>query len=331
MRSTIISELLKEQRKALQVLSCMFGFNFQADFGVTEINGKTTVNQIVKAATNDGYKLFNDKLVILIRDTAGNQYEQRYHIVKIDKSSRIEIDYRIPSWKIRPTELETFWRKSDFEEMRKKTTAQTLIFWQNKTLLKTKSDKKPELMGRFITTDDHAFGKCYQSDRKTWFYHKIDILALDDKSDKNNRFEYRINQRTQNKLDVIDKSGYLVDAYRANLYQRFKKYKAAKDKEKVLQIDMTSRVDELKELAKNAKQAILTLFEQAETSVELRHVSALIDRWDMLSSIYSYVDDFAKQAENKIFASVENYNRDYNNIKNDIKTLQDKIKAGFDE
>lgn len=128
-----IKDLLKEENKALQVLNYLFGFDFQANFGVTVIEGKTTVNQIIKAAKAKGFNSVSDKIFALMRVNTYNldnsfKYEFMPVVIAAFREA-IKVDFYLSSrFRTENNKLNTFSCKKDFFKACKDETARIYIY-----------------------------------------------------------------------------------------------------------------------------------------------------------------------------------------------------------
>lgn len=321
---TIKKEVLNYDKKALQVLNGLFGYDFQKEYNLYKHEGKFTINALVKKFDLD---LANNKVVLLIK--SGARYSMDYiYLVEVTSDKKINIDFRIFDSGVGDNKLSTFYAKNQFEDARKNDNTLIYIVSQNKNNLGKKFSKPVvDYSKRYIL---NSVNSCCNKNinYKDYENKSIDSIYIVESTIKNNyynqiEYKYSYYSMRSNIIglhNAIDKSGYLVSKKRESLKIDAKILKTKRDKEKFLQGDCSKKVDSLKVIKEELRHKFITVFSNNVLSYDL--VSKL-DYTFMreIKYLVSDIDKFSNSIDKKLYASVEAVNSNYNKIMEKYKEL----------
>ena len=176
---TITKELLSENNKAFQFLHEAKGFDFEKEYFIAKHEGRFTYNQIKKAI---GENMAGDYTAALI--LVPNKERRRY---SYDKFFYIEMDQqagkfeplRINNVTYYGFNIDYFYSKGDFEDIRKNQTDHIYIIAQKNEFLKT--DKKPNTFDysqrfRYIPSQ---WGEIAWDKNRNPYVNKLTLILLD--------------------------------------------------------------------------------------------------------------------------------------------------------
>lgn len=156
MTNSSVKKLLSVDRHAMQDLHAVIGFDFNKPFTVWEISGRFTVKQIEKEAEKRGYN--NAVIAVCVRDRYG--WNKDFSLATV-RGGVVTIDYKTPYYG-NGRGLDTFYAKCSFEDMRKRESAEAVIFAQSRDDIKKPKEKKVDFSERFkvervnYCTDGHG-------------------------------------------------------------------------------------------------------------------------------------------------------------------------------
>lgn len=235
-------EILAFNRHALQFLHHAKGFDFEKPHTIHRIVGRFTFNQIRKMIPDD----CTAALLIRLHDGALRWVSTNKFIYVtmdergFDATRHNGVDY----WQFNDLHygdntapvhyIDYVMGKSDFEEMRKKSTLYAYVFTQNPEYMMRPLEKAPII-------DNARYS--YRIDNCGYVY--IQRYGYNE-TERNYNYSasgcYR--QRTK-AADCIDKSGYLIDRRRADLIQRAAALKAERAKAAADASDYTAEFAEI--------------------------------------------------------------------------------------
>lgn len=221
--NTLLKSLLKDNKRVLQSLHACIGLDFKKPYYIFDIEGKFTINQLIKAAAGAGYIPKKDIFVIFTRTETG--FYTNYRVAVLDSSGNMEKDINSTGYNNNKfVSLDTFYTKSDFETVRK-SAAHTIVICQNRDFLSIPARKNIDSMQRLkllkaqVNTPYNRTEKC--------------IYSLNMQTTDNNGLNYQLDTYRYNTMDIntlIDKSGYLLIYRRETLRRRAAILRAEIDK-----------------------------------------------------------------------------------------------------
>lgn len=305
------TELLKSAPHAFQALHAVLGFDFCKSCGIAHLSGPYTVGKVQKTAAAGGYKA-GDVLAVLTRDEARWQYGSwEYFLATVDAAGDVDIDYRPYAF-----DLDWFSSKLDFHAVRKAEKADTYIIWQAREFINKPVKKKPDLSARFVFV---KAGYCWHNERRY-----VDRLTLKRTDASGEKYEhecpgYRVYTGTREATDpaeCIDKSGYLLQERRANLYYRAARLKQQREKAAADAEDNAGRVQELAALLAARRAELVQALAAADTADALEKVGRALVGFGFsgLADAAHRLERFKDRAARKAFASIAARDEEYDRI-----------------
>lgn len=264
-----IKTLNKINPKAFRALHNEIGFDFEKPFALFRIDGNFTVRKLENLIDEAGMDSWKDAVALLMHEPRSN-WNKDLRLVTLEKG-KINTD-------IRPRGLSNFWRKSDFEDMRKSRNAETFVIVQSYENVKLPSKRPVDLSARFVVAPQ----------RMSWRYGN-------------------------SKSYTLDKSGYIVDIRKENLEQRACNLRKERAKNAYLLTDNTAKVEELRKKIAVRKAEIVNDLISATDAKSVKDVASKLD-WGGLYSIMSLFEDYERLTNTRGYSSIESSERAYNNI-----------------
>ena len=313
-----IKILLKRNRGIFRTIHNVWGFDFEKPFTIYHINGNFTVNQILKLSHEKHTE--NAKILLLTCDPSHN-WRKNLHAVTVGRFGKIDIEFKIP-WEMGERAIDTFYRKSDFEETRKSKTAKTFIILQEREYL-TDTSKKPRDLSKRYKYIPMEYGEKMSDGRGSSWYYRIKLKTLDENGAT---FEYAFDElarysgyKKTNIFDIIDKSGYLLTIKREDLKRRAKALKAQREKDAYNKTENGGKVEELAEAIRTTKKEIFKSLEEAKTSGDISKIGKKI--YFDFSRIMRDFERYKKCTEAREYESINASDNAYNDIIEKIKSL----------
>lgn len=178
--NNVTKTLLKTDRKALRVLSGVFGFNFEADFIAAEVDVPFTVNKINKFLTERGIDPRENKTIILIQSTI--KWRSDYIMVAEILPHDFSINFRTCDSGLYSTKLDEYRRRGDFNEDRRQEGGRAYIITQNKNnLILTYKHREPFDINentRYILKDAPALWAWNRATNKSYMKYNINRVEI---------------------------------------------------------------------------------------------------------------------------------------------------------
>ena len=321
-------ELLRQNKGGLKQLHDVGGYDFNKPFTLSHIVGNFTI----KKALSDILPYYNKPFIhIIIRDRKAHEYNRRYKIITVSTDATYETSIKTPYYKKASFEtFDTFWRKADFEEMRKKQTCEAFIIAQELEHTHRTPKKAIDKNKRYIYQSS-PYEKAGDGKGNTY----ISRIALKETDGTGEVMEYQTEgryitaydkeRRTNNINDIVDKSGYFIRERREDLRRRAAQIRAEKQKNIFTACDFSAELAKTRAEAEQAKIEVIEALKNATTSEQIGKVSKAM-RWE-LEYIYSDVERHEEKTIKKEYASVEKYENAKSNITSKInKMLEDLTK-----
>lgn len=321
MKNECIKTLLSAGKYSLKDLHDVLGFDFCAPFGAYMVKGRFTIKQVEKLIGADDYNYGNSVIAICTRDKS-KPWEKRFHLVTFTHSA-ISIcartPYRADGWG-----LDTFYRKSDFESVRKSDSAETVIFAQL-----DKHIKKPCQRAFSLDTSERYklldYDYCHVVERNKKY---INRLHLQEMGTNGKKIDYDIIGRVfcsganyaENIDQVIDKSGYFVQLRRADLKRRAAALRADREKAKFAISDNTAKIEELQKLIDERKQEIILNLTLATTADEFKAVGDSIGLYKGFADTVRAFEHLKEKDASKSYRSISEFEQAYTKIRNALTT-----------
>jgi hypothetical protein len=307
---TITKELLSENNKAFQFLHEAQGFDFEKEYFIAKHEGRFTYNQIKKAI---GENMAGDytAALILVPTKKRYSYEKLFFIDMNQQAGKFEPLRKdnVTYWGF---DIDYFYIKADFEEIRKTQTSHVYIIAQNNEYLKT--EKKPNTFDysqrfRYIPSE---WGETCRDGHGNTYINKLTLMLLDGSANtvEYNTGAYYRKVKPATVADVIDKSGYLLLERRREWEHRAAALRAERDKAAAVAADFSEKEQAIIKGIDNVKLHIAEMALNVETEADARVLDSAADNFRRLMYHYS---NYTEKAKNKTFPSVgaiENYLND---------------------
>lgn len=309
---TFTKELLSENNKAFQFLHEAKGFDFEKEYFITKLEGRFTYNTVKKAI---GENMAGDytAALILIPDKERRRYSyDKFFYIHMDQRAEKFEPLRQDNVTYYGFNIDYFFSKGDFEDIRKNQTDHIYIIAQKNEYLKT--EKKPNTFDysqRFRYIPSQWGEKCGDGHGNTYI-NKITLMLLDGSA---KQVEYNTHCRYDKKrpetvADVIDKSGYLLLERRREWKRRAAALRAERAKAAAKAADFSEKEKAIKTGIDNAKMHIAEMALSVENDEDAKALDKAADNFRWLIFYYtSYTEKAAKKAFASISA-VESYLND---------------------
>lgn len=310
-----LTTLTKTKKDLMRGLHLAYGFNFEKPYRVAKVCGSTTIKALKKSVCADK----DDIVVALVPLTAidttmaavelSPYYSQGFDVDggrKAIHSNGITI-YNA---------FDYFYYKKDFTDRRTDPRINIIVIAQSRTLTFRYTDPE-ECKARLNNTapfrDKGSRYKILASEEWDHWTSYI-IRKCDGKAQKGS---ISVSKSGDESLtDYLDKSGYDVRLYRADLKRRVDEYKAEIKRQEVLRMDYSDRVVTLREIIKAKRETLADALRVADTLKALEKVRDDLSYWDGLLDIMRDFEKFAEDVENKSFTSTRACDALYNRILN---------------
>ena len=298
-----INEIINVHRNAFRGLHVGEGYDFEKPFNILKYEGRFTLNQVKKDIKANGILPEDNKIMLLIgylsEETEGKRKHGELYAVQVLSEGFIISETKRAFIR---EDCERFWRKSDFEDLRKSGLATTYVIIQDWQFIKY-PERKPSHSGYL-----NEYERVKITYRPEEGYNGYTLNFID----------WNVTQRKYSVPEELDKSGYNVENARDNLYQKVRKIKADKEKADYLKQDNSHKITAISELIKGLKKQVISDLENAETYDEVKEVTRKLDHWRGYKGILNDFETFKKRTENKEYCSIESSELDYNNLMKEI-------------
>lgn len=310
-------KILAVNARVLKGLHDTFGFKFEENSSVdiVEVKAPFTLNKVIKEnnITNDKFCV----MMLLDKHQGTEQYHNRFYCVVFDNTANFVIDNFDTGWK---TGIDSYYRKSDFNEERK-TTKMAFLVMANKedvnismhdlknnfhnSLIK---NQKEILLQKFYKEENHRIKYDEKDIRRKYFNNQVNSAVYgvyNAKMDNCNidfdidicNYGYYIEHREIN--DIIDKSGYNVYVKRDNLRRKVQQIKAERELNALQRMDFSKQNEIIRVRIFNTKNDLIEKLQNAsfddtwKTNNESNYLT-ILDNLRRLNSLYS---DYIKHVQ----------------------------------
>ena len=316
-RNRIFKELLNIAPHVGKVSHTIYNVDFLKPFMCEKIEGNFTIKKVNDLVKNAGFN--NAQIIAYMTDTNG-YHKNWLNLVKITETD-FYIETPIKLWKAGKTDnITTYYKKADFNETRKSSTAITYIIAQNKSDLTTPKTDIVDREARF----KYVKHETYTSATHEEFITKVHVKRTDDTGsdytiNNHGNFVYTSELTKYRELsEIIDKSGYITQDKRAYLRGEAKRIRAEKVKKEYLETDHTAQIEALEEELKAKQNKLAEELKKAKTYEEVKATVEKISGWGGLSRCFYDIELLKNSDTKKIYGSNERINKD-------IEELQEKI------
>lgn len=303
--------LLSERPHALQILRACYWFNFESPFYAQLLHGSFTVGQLEKIARArvGGSDAF---AVVLVRDGArahiGCSWSD-FKIVSLPGGGRFDIEfphdaiYKYNTGRERAG-LDYFFRKSDFNDVRKLATAEAFLIVQRADYMGASEKLAPAASDRFYAVSDSYETKIYTS------------------AANSARVVRRVKVRDVRPNDVIDKSGYLLQDRRADLRRRAAALRADRQRAAFLGHDWSGEVEKLADMVISYREKCLQTINAAASYADIKEALKMFNSYSSgLEWIMYEFETFVERVRDGKYTSFERCRADYEKLFNKLSAL----------
>lgn len=303
--------LLQENRKALQFLHDSYGFDFQKPCLITRIDGKFTHKSVMDIVK----KYSEEKCKVVVFVQSSNKYRAHSLRVVVEDRGRFSID--IPRGYC-GYHIDSFYGVGDFEETRKHKTAYAYIVAQSASFMTAPRAKETIQLNARYRIAENGVRLCGDG-RGNTYIGGITLLSQYGRSEKleysdGDRRYYAGKRFSDNILDYVDKSGYLVWSVRKELRRAAKALKAERDAQAAENADYSERLKAIEGRVETAKEKFCPELILAET----------VEDFDLLEKklrIFRYIAWDLNDAKTRKFSSIEAKENHYKGMENKLDSL----------
>lgn len=253
---------------ALRALHEQIGFDFEKPFACIALDGNFTMKKIQKEITAAGYTS-SDTAALLTRSTAHRLYNS-LHLARV-YGEKVNTEFRYIGHNV-----DHFYTKGSFEELRKNAKAETFIIVQRPEYINKPDAEKPV--------------------------------------DKSARYTKAPSAGRYNGYYTLDKSGYILNGRFEELKRRANALRRDRAKAAYLLTDNSAKVAELRGLIAVKKSQIISELVAAETHEQISAVGKKLDWWRGLGGIVENFKRYEAKSANHDYPSIEESERAYNDI-----------------
>lgn len=305
-KKTYFNELLTENKKIFSGLHAAFGYDFELPFHIIKIEGKYTINQILKAAGQAGwtYTIKNALFAIFTKD-CNCTWNKDLSFCTLESEKTIDINHRYIDG------IDRISHKGTFNDIRKKDAAITYVIIQNKKMLSVPNNK-PEID---INNRYNATSVIYSGNTRYYYRKNIHNIDLSD-GNKEYKYQFQYNGYINNISDVIDKSGYIVIAKKEDLKMRSAALRLDRQKAVVDAIDYSKEITELEEIITKKRTLLAAELANAITYEALEGIQKQLTWYnDGFAAAVRKFESFKASVNGKKYRNANEVNIDYANIK----------------
>ena len=305
-----LKTLYKLNPKSLKAIHDTFRIDFNKPLEAVTISGNTTIKQILK-------KVNNDSLIIVLTKVPG-YYGDRYRAAVIDKYEKVKVGNDKYShynfiWQ---SGIDSYYGVGVFREAIKDAAGKTIVIAQESQYLCEIKKHSIDFSNRYVLIPPK-----YESEYYTYMSQGqgryISNINLKDINSTGKRIEYKTeyyNMKTENILDIIDKSGYIVENKRIDLKRRSRLLKEQREKAAYTSTNNTERIAALGNILTSKKDLLAAELKAATTYEQVKTIEKKLDTWKGLSHAYSLYEDIKRNDEAKSFKSIDSFEYYYKEL-----------------
>lgn len=297
-------------KNTLKELSDRFNFDFNKNILIVAGFGKFTHKKLLELGNITEEK----KAIILIYSNQSHFKEWRAAGISVDGFDLV---------KFYGTNAGDYWRKIDLEDHRKEQDVKYILVVQNYEDLRQRRPQKnifDDLNQRIKTIT--KINRWSDANGNNNYIGDIEYL-----NEFNGEKEVMKGTFTCHETDItnlIDKSGYLKYLYIRQLKERNKQRIAERKKQEAAEEDLTQKQAEAEEEAEKINNKIIKMFNTSNLLYkDVNNIESVIYIYKWL--LYD-IQNFTERAANKKFDSIEQINRKYAEIMEQVKKANEKIK-----
>lgn len=314
----ITKELLSMDKKFFRNLHERFDFDFNGKIGFYRLDGKFTLNTIKGRVMSAGFSL-SARCIVLTALKCNIEF-QKSKGIGLFAFRPVMVNLNDNSFDtISVNGCNSYWRKADFNDMRKYGDIVSYIIVQNGEDLKSRPKERNRTDKRKSNEQRKAEYRAYNLSRFRVFRVERDseegwiedVTARDEKGHEVNLYhDYNWDERPHitDLNGIVDGSGYVVRNHKEDLMRRLDAYKAMKKNRAYAQTDNSDKVTMVNALVSARKTILDAQFKSVRTSEEL---SEFMDKLYDFKRVLDDAEFFFNRTAEKTYASIEQSERDY--------------------
>lgn len=308
----IVKEILKINKETFRILHNLWGYDFQKEYKAYKYRGEFTIASLLKEFD---LSLSCDKIVLLVKFSGyfvmKSDWYDYLKLVEINNDKTVNVNC-VPV----NTKIHYFFNKSDFNKKRKEDNCCVYIISQDKKYLEkkwvSKEDKKEFYRNNRFELIRHEHGSITAN-----LFHK----------NSNKEYQYTISKWKNCNNMIVDKSGYIVDIKRAYLEDRVCQLRNERLKNEYLKMDYSDKLLEVDNMKNTIKIKLLDLLTNCDFTYNLFDS---IDDFDVIiktKRILNDIEDYKKSTNKKIYCSIIDADKVYDNIVRQFVNIVKRIEA----
>ena len=316
-----IRNLFELAPRAFQCLHSIRKMDFEKDFYISENIGKFTykkVTKLIEELTGKSYIRRNDFNAFIIFKPIGFYYREAY-LVEVSsydfRVTREEIGCGGISYRY---DIDTFWRKSDFEKQRKNENLHWFLIVQDGEYISHRiADKTVTSMTRLKVLDVGEYVESAGSSQS--YVARINVKLVDRPNDDSFEVYDTYGKVPIEKVHtILDKSGYYKADIKREYQRRINKIKSDKSAAKAAQYDNTEKLAEIEGRIKAINEKVIQLINKDIADIPYGKISNVCT---YLSWCKSDVETLRKNN----FSSMESINSNISYIESKLRDAENKL------
>lgn len=303
---TIVTATKKEVlqnvgRNTFRFIRESVGIDFQKPVIINKISGPFTIGNVWKILPHTNYDY---TVCATVKNNKAAGYANEWRIVEIDSNS-FEIELKSATYFDFKTIPEVFFRKGDFDKLRKnKNCICYIVAQKNEYIL---DPVRRPAYGTYTFDENHRYIIKKNTNRSL---NVIDINKTG-KSSCYEPYSRCITGKEEDPSTFFDKSGYFIRNRKNRLYTAAAKLRAERKKAAFLACDMTKYIEKAKAEIEKAKQTLIEKIKVSKSYDQYKPINRAFTTFEWI--IFDF-ELFEKRIAGKEYTSIENAENAYSKI-----------------
>lgn len=291
-----INELKKIDHNVFKGLNERFGYDFQKDFDVLKIEGPFTINKILKETGKNPADFLT--VILVLSNTTFYKDDLNAVLLYGTGAADYNVERQPRNWNTK-TKLDNYFKKSSFEDERKKALAAYIIIQAKNELARTYKEPAPDLSERL--TDAQQEKVIYNRTHSGGYYY------------------------IHKEEPAFDKSGYLLTDKRDNLKRRAEGLRQDRKKAAFIASDNSAIITDLEKELETAKTAVIDKVKLATTKEDFKKIESSLSWYKGLGDAAGILDRLKTGEKEKTFKSLDSFNNYVNDFRACIKKAEEAL------
>ena len=308
--NSIVKDILSvSNSKCFKVLHNQYGFDFEGEIGMFRIDGAFTIGTVKKLVFAHGFNEWATCLVLsttsyFFNNETRGSYKQELQPVSINLHDNTFDNPHMAYFS-------DYWRKSEFNDLRKRSDAISFVIVQNGDKLKPSKPTKTAWTERFdvVGVVNNRWGENTDEIR----YIELKRHGANRNAETKNFYCYA--HHYKDAREVIDPSGYMLGANRIQLHKRLEALKEKRARESYAKTDNADKVVAIDALLAAKKTILSQMFADAKTYEDYRNFDSKLYKF---RNAVEDAEEFKERTAQKSFESIEASDRAYNYLINQL-------------